>query len=78
MVNIQHAVSIASLPPLHKDPFDRLVLAQAITEGITLVTSDARLARYRVRCMSFERDPTTLTDRSEDTVSARMCVHNLL
>lgn len=42
----QHAVTIANLPPLHKDPFDRLLLAQAIIEGITLVTADARLARY--------------------------------
>lgn len=42
----QHAVSIDTLPPLHKDPFDRLLLAQALTEGITLLTTDARLALY--------------------------------
>lgn len=42
----QHAVNIDSLPPLHKDPFDRLLLAQALSEGITLVTGDAILARY--------------------------------
>jgi PIN domain nuclease of toxin-antitoxin system len=42
----QHAVSIEDLPPLHKDPFDRLLLAQALTEGITLLTADAQLARY--------------------------------
>jgi PIN domain nuclease of toxin-antitoxin system len=42
----QHAVSIDGLPRLHKDPFDRLLLAQALTEGITLVTCDAQLARY--------------------------------
>jgi len=46
-ITSQHAVSIDALPPLHKDPFDRLLLAQAITEGITLLTSDAELARYR-------------------------------
>lgn len=45
-VTSQNAVSIAALPPLHHDPFDRLLLAQAHTEGITLVTADARLARY--------------------------------
>lgn len=33
-------------PPLHKDPFDRLLLAQALTEGITLLTGDALPARY--------------------------------
>jgi PIN domain nuclease of toxin-antitoxin system len=45
-VTSQHAVSIDSLPLLHKDPFDRLLLAQAISEGITLVTGDAQVARY--------------------------------
>ena len=44
----QHAVNLDSLPPLHKDPFDRLLLAQALVEGITLVTGDAQLARYPV------------------------------
>jgi len=45
-ITSQHAVSIDGLPPLHKDPFDRLLLAQALTEGITLLTCDAQLARY--------------------------------
>ncbi len=45
-ITSQHAVSIDGLPPLHKDPFDRLLLAQALTEGITLLTGDAQLARY--------------------------------
>jgi PIN domain nuclease of toxin-antitoxin system len=39
-------VSLDGLPPLHKDPFDRLLLAQALSEGITLLTSDGPLARY--------------------------------
>jgi len=43
----QHAVNIDGLPLLHKDPFDRLLLAQAISEGITLLTADKQLARYR-------------------------------
>ncbi len=42
----QHAVGIDSLPPLHKDPFDRLLLSQALFEGITLLTQDEQLARY--------------------------------
>lgn len=45
-ITSQHAVSIDILPNVHKDPFDRLLLSQALTEGITLLTSDARLARY--------------------------------
>ena len=45
-ITSQHAVSIDLLPPLHRDPFDRLLLAQALAEGLTLVTADAQLARY--------------------------------
>lgn len=45
-ITSQHAVSIDALPALHKDPFDRLLLAQALTEGITLLTADAQLALY--------------------------------
>lgn len=41
-----HAVSIDSLPPIHKDPFDRILIAQATVEGITLLTTDALVARY--------------------------------
>lgn len=42
----EHAVAIDALPPIHKDPFDRLLVAQAIVEGITLLTADARVAEY--------------------------------
>ena len=42
----QHAVSVDALPTLHRDPFDRLLLSQALCEGITLLTTDAQLARY--------------------------------
>lgn len=45
-VTSQHAVSIDNLPALHKDPFDRLLLAQAQSEGIILLTSDSLLASY--------------------------------
>ena len=45
-VTSQQALHVAALPPIHKDPFDRLLLAQAISEGIVLLTSDAQLARY--------------------------------
>ena len=46
-VTSEHAVNVDALPALHKDPFDRLLLAQALVEGITLLTADAQLARYR-------------------------------
>lgn len=42
-----HVVAIDVLPPIHKDPFDRLLIAQAMCEGITLLTDDATVARYQ-------------------------------
>ena len=41
-----HVLSLEALPKIHKDPFDRLLVAQAIAEGITLLTADARVGRY--------------------------------
>ena len=43
----EHAVAIDSLPPIHKDPFARPLIAQAIVEGITLLTNDATVAQYQ-------------------------------
>jgi PIN domain nuclease of toxin-antitoxin system len=45
-ISSEHAVATLALPPLHKDPFDRMLLAQAGVEGSTLVTSDDTVARY--------------------------------
>ncbi|MGZ5030162.1 MAG: type II toxin-antitoxin system VapC family toxin [Methylobacter sp.] len=45
-ITAEHAVSIDSLPPIHKDPFDRILVAQATVEGITLLTADAVVAKY--------------------------------
>jgi PIN domain nuclease of toxin-antitoxin system len=42
----QHAVAVDGLPPIHKDPFDRLLIAQSLIEGITLLTMDPLVARY--------------------------------
>jgi PIN domain nuclease of toxin-antitoxin system len=43
----EHVVAIDALPPIHKDPFDRLLIAQARVEGITLLTNDATVAQYQ-------------------------------
>jgi PIN domain nuclease of toxin-antitoxin system len=43
-----HAVAVGDLPSIHKDPFDRILLAQAREEGFTLVTSDETLAKYPI------------------------------
>jgi PIN domain nuclease of toxin-antitoxin system len=45
-VSSEHVIAVDRLPPLHKDPFDRLLLAQAEVEGFTLLTSDKTLAAY--------------------------------
>lgn len=42
----RHAVLVAGLPPLHRDPFDRMLVAQATAEGLLLVTVDPAVARY--------------------------------
>ena len=45
-VTSTHAIEIGRLPAMHKDPFDRMLVAQAGSEGLLLLTSDARVARY--------------------------------
>ncbi len=45
-VTTEHAAAVEHLPDVHRDPFDRLLLAQTVTEGAVLLTADARLAAY--------------------------------
>ena len=45
-ISSEHALATGLLPQLHKDPFDRILVAQAIVEGITLLTSDPLIAQY--------------------------------
>lgn len=45
-VTSAHALAIEDLPPLHKDPFDRMLLAQSRVEGFTLLTADAQILQY--------------------------------
>jgi PIN domain nuclease of toxin-antitoxin system len=47
-ITAAHAAGVTRLPPIHRDPFDRLLIAQSIAEPLTLVTNDAILERYRV------------------------------
>jgi PIN domain nuclease of toxin-antitoxin system len=42
----EHAVAVAALPPIHKDPFDRILVAQSTVEGVLLLTTDPVVARY--------------------------------
>ena len=47
-ISVDHAVRAADLPPHHRDPFDRMLVAQARAEALTLVTADRTLAPYEV------------------------------
>jgi PIN domain nuclease of toxin-antitoxin system len=47
-IRFAHAELVRTLPPLHRDPFDRMLVAQAIVEGLTIVTRDALVAAYAV------------------------------
>ena len=51
-LTFHHAEQAGMLPPHHKDPFDRFLIAQAQAEGLTLVTKDAHIARYGVRTIA--------------------------
>ncbi len=50
-INFAHAEYAAGLPLLHGDPFDRMLVAQASAEGLTLVTADAAIREYAVACL---------------------------
>ena len=47
-IRLEHAAAVAALPPHHRDPFDRLLIAQAQTEALTLVTGDSMIRAYDV------------------------------
>jgi PIN domain nuclease of toxin-antitoxin system len=47
-IQTPHALAVAGLPDHHKDPFDRILIAQALVEGMTLVTADAKFTPYGV------------------------------
>jgi len=47
-VELVHALRVATLPKLHRDPFDRLLVAQAMVEGVPLLTADRRVAAYAI------------------------------
>ncbi|MCB1538174.1 MAG: type II toxin-antitoxin system VapC family toxin [Alphaproteobacteria bacterium] len=47
-IDLRHIAGTAALPPMHKDPFDRMLVAQAAAEGMVIVTDDVRLSLYDV------------------------------
>jgi PIN domain nuclease of toxin-antitoxin system len=51
-ITIAHGIAAGALPLHHRDPFDRMLVAQAQLEGLTIVTSDPRIARYQVAVLA--------------------------
>jgi PIN domain nuclease of toxin-antitoxin system len=47
-VHVPHAIAVIALPDVHGDPFDRMLVAQALTEGLTILTADPWIGRYQV------------------------------
>jgi PIN domain nuclease of toxin-antitoxin system len=48
-IRASHITALVALPDLHRDPFDRILIAQAVAEGLPLVTSDRQIRAYPVR-----------------------------
>lgn len=51
-ISVDHAIAAGSLPRHHDDPFDRMLIAQALLEQLTVVTRDPRFAPYDVRLLA--------------------------
>ena len=54
-IHLEHAAAMGTLPPIHQDPFDRLLVAQAIVEDLTLVTADPMVLKYPARTMDARK-----------------------
>ncbi|NNN21531.1 MAG: type II toxin-antitoxin system VapC family toxin [Acidimicrobiales bacterium] len=52
-ITFDHAMTAGKLPPFHRDPFDRMLIAQAIIEDLTLLTADGRLREYKVKLLQI-------------------------
>jgi PIN domain nuclease of toxin-antitoxin system len=51
-ISVAHTLALARLPTHHSDPFDRILIAQAQVEGLTLVSSNPQIAKYRVHLLA--------------------------
>ncbi|MDE0445743.1 MAG: type II toxin-antitoxin system VapC family toxin [Spirochaetaceae bacterium] len=50
-ITVGHALAVAELPAIHGDPFDRIQIAQARVDALTIVTRDATIPRYDMPCL---------------------------
>jgi PIN domain nuclease of toxin-antitoxin system len=53
-ITARHALATGALAPVNKDPFDRMLVAQAIIEGLTLITTDRLLSNYAAEALVVE------------------------
>ncbi|MBE9242212.1 type II toxin-antitoxin system VapC family toxin [Synechocystis salina] len=51
-ITAEHSLAIANLPEYHKDPFDRMLIVQAQTEGLTLISQDSKFSQYDVNLLT--------------------------
>ena len=49
LINLKHTKALLSLPMLHNDPFDRIIISQAINDNLTIVTKDSKFREYEVK-----------------------------
>ncbi len=52
IITFDQILALKSLPYIHKDPFDRLLIAQAVAEGLTIITVDPKIRKYDVKTLS--------------------------
>ena len=52
-IKIQHVLRVHDLPPIHKDPFDRLLISQANIENLKILTADPNFAKYQTSILDF-------------------------
>lgn len=54
-IEIRHVLQVHNLPPIHKDPFDRLLISQAKTENLHILTADPNFAEYRINILDIAK-----------------------
>ena len=54
-IEIQHVLRVHNLPPIHRDPFDRLMISQASVENLTILTADPDFAKYEVKLLNLNK-----------------------
>ena len=53
-IELQHTLRVHNLPPIHKDPFDRLLISQSNFENLTIVTDDPHFAKYQTKVLTLD------------------------